>query len=73
MEEGAEEFNIPAFRVNRKLVASVDGGLHNPSVLVFNSSWGGKEPHQDKRFDYPRLCNVKRPSNDEDIAFMTVS
>ncbi|XP_020111506.1 uncharacterized protein LOC109726375 isoform X2 [Ananas comosus] len=72
MEEGAEEFNVPAFRVNRKLVASVDGGLHNPSVLVFNSSWGGKEAPQDKRFDYPCLCNVKRPSNDEDIAFMTV-
>ncbi|TYI52097.1 hypothetical protein E1A91_D12G222300v1 [Gossypium mustelinum] len=32
--KGAKEFNIPIIRTNRKLVASINGGLHNPSPLV---------------------------------------
>ncbi|XP_072959856.1 uncharacterized protein [Typha angustifolia] len=73
MEKGAQEFNIPAYSVNRKLVASVDGGLHHPSVLVFNSSWNGNEAALlDKKFDYPHLSGVRRPSKDDDIAFMTI-
>ncbi|XP_073013658.1 uncharacterized protein [Typha latifolia] len=72
MEKGAEEFNIPAYGVNRKLVASVDGGLHHPSVLVFNSSWNNEAAHLDKKFDYPHISEVWRSSKDDDIAFMTI-
>lgn len=84
MAKGAEEFNIPAFRENRELVASEDGGLKNPSVLVFDSSWGenkqknnafiqNKALDASEKFNYPSHGEVKRPSKDEDIAFMTVS
>ncbi|XP_051178075.1 uncharacterized protein [Lolium perenne] len=73
MEDGAKEFNIPAFRENRKLVALENGGLHNPSVLVFKSSWSGETKAKDSnRFDYPHTSAVHRPSNDEDIAFMSI-
>ncbi|XP_078159815.1 amidase family protein isoform X2 [Carex rostrata] len=84
MAKGAEEFNIPAFRENRELVASEDGGLKNPSVLVFDSSWGenkqknnsfiqNKALDASEKFNYPSHGEVKRPSKDEDIAFMTVT
>ncbi|KAJ4818822.1 Glutamyl-tRNA(Gln) amidotransferase subunit A [Rhynchospora pubera] len=76
MAKGAEEFNIPAFRENRKLVASEDGGLHNPSVLVFNSSWGeniNRAVDANDNFNYPSYEKVQRPSNEEDIAFMTIT
>ncbi|TVU24670.1 hypothetical protein EJB05_27121 [Eragrostis curvula] len=72
MEDGAKEFNIPAFKQNRKLVALENGGLHNPSALVFKSQWRDSVSTERKRFDYPRPPNVHRPSNDEDIAFMSV-
>ncbi|CAL4992877.1 unnamed protein product [Urochloa decumbens] len=73
MEDGAKEFNVPAFRENRKLVASENGGLHNPSVLLFKSSWSGDSMISETRtFDYPRASAVHRPSDDEDIAFMSV-
>ncbi|PON71256.1 Amidase [Parasponia andersonii] len=72
--KGAKEFNIPIMRANRKLVASVDGGLHYPSVLVFNPQWGATKHSQPniKTFKYPSSSAVRRPSNDEDIAFMTI-
>ncbi|XP_042477019.1 glutamyl-tRNA(Gln) amidotransferase subunit A isoform X3 [Macadamia integrifolia] len=73
MAKGAIELNIPIFRANRKLVASHNGGLHDPSVLVFNPEWGSKEtPGQRKPFSYPSLSGVKRPDDDEDITFMSV-
>jgi len=73
MEDGAKEFNVPAFRENRKLVASENGGLHNPTVLLFKSSWNGDSMKSEAiTFDYPRASAVHRPSNDEDIAFMSV-
>jgi len=73
MEDGAKEFNVLAFRENRKLVASENGGLHNPSVLLFKSSWNGDSMKSEAiTFDYPRASAVHRPSNDEDIAFMSV-
>ncbi|KAL6890236.1 hypothetical protein ACP4OV_008999 [Aristida adscensionis] len=73
MEDGAKEFNVPAFRENRKLVALENGGLHNPSVLLFKSSWRSDSMISESRsFDYPRVSMVHRPSNDEDIAFMSV-
>lgn len=74
MEDGAIEFNVPAFRENRKLVASENGGLHNPSVLLFKSSWSDDSMITETRtFNYPHVSAVHRPSNDEDIAFMSVS
>ncbi|KAH7683391.1 Glutaminyl-tRNA synthase (glutamine-hydrolyzing) protein [Dioscorea alata] len=73
MAEGAKKFNVPMFRVNRRLVASADGGLSNPSVLVFNSSWGNvEESHEIEKFKYPSLQYVKRPIKEDDIAYMTV-
>ncbi|KAK8603980.1 hypothetical protein V6N13_096445 [Hibiscus sabdariffa] len=70
--KGVKEFNIPIIRANRKLVASVNGGLHNPSPLVFNPEWS-KEQSQGKtsRFNHPSASSIRRPNN-EDIAFMSV-
>lgn len=64
----------PVITANRKLVASENGGLHNPSYLVFNPVWGS-EPDQDtrKKFSYPSVFGVHRPASEEDIAFMSVS
>ncbi|KAL5858913.1 hypothetical protein ACOSQ4_000209 [Xanthoceras sorbifolium] len=71
--EGATEFNIPIIKANRKLVASENGGLHNPSVLIFDSDWDRERAQSvSKRFNYPSLSNVQRPKNEEDIAFMSV-
>ncbi|KAK8938269.1 hypothetical protein KSP40_PGU001939 [Platanthera guangdongensis] len=71
--EGAKKFNIPGFRENRKLVADVDGGLHNPSVLVFDPSWVIRdESHEVRTFNYPYPSGVKRPEMEDDIAFMTI-
>ncbi|KAK9278496.1 hypothetical protein L1049_028062 [Liquidambar formosana] len=71
--KGAEELNIPIFRANRKLVTSVNGGLHDPSVLVFNPEWGSEQVHHmSKRFTYPSLPSIQRPESEEDIAFMTI-
>ncbi|KAM6600290.1 hypothetical protein CsatA_019899 [Cannabis sativa] len=72
--KGTEEFNIPIIRANRKLVASINGGLQYPSVLVFNPQWGTSQhqPTKSNRFKYPSSsATLRRPSNDEDIAFMT--
>ncbi|KAL1068781.1 hypothetical protein V6Z11_D12G221100 [Gossypium hirsutum] len=70
--KGAKEFNIPIIRTNRKLVASINGGLHNPSPLVFNPEWS-KEQSQGKasRFNHPSAFGIQRPINEEDIAFMS--
>ena len=69
-----KELNIPIIRPNQKLVASLNGGLHNPSVLVFNPEWSTQQPQSiGKRFHYPSLIGSKRPTNEEDIAFMSVS
>lgn len=74
IEKGARELNVPIFRSNRKLVASVNGGLENPSFLVFNSAWShGEAQDAPERFKYPSLSGVERPKSDEDIAFMSVS
>ncbi|XBI29873.1 hypothetical protein VPH35_053753 [Triticum aestivum] len=73
MENGAKEFNVPAFRENRRLVAMKDGGLHDPSVLVFKSSWSSKSKvKESEMFDCPQTSMTQRPSNDEDIAFMSI-
>ncbi|XVF49479.1 hypothetical protein PTKIN_Ptkin04bG0016100 [Pterospermum kingtungense] len=71
--KGAKEFNIPIIRANRKLVASVNGGLHNPSPFIFNPEWS-KEQSQGKtnKFHHPSTTGVRRPNNDADIAFMSV-
>ncbi|XP_013608916.1 PREDICTED: glutamyl-tRNA(Gln) amidotransferase subunit A isoform X3 [Brassica oleracea var. oleracea] len=70
---GATEMNLPIYRTNRKLVATKNGGLENPSPLVFNASWNREVPRaQAKRFNYPSLSGVRLPENEEDIAFMSV-
>ena len=74
MAKGARELNVPAFRQNRKLVASKDGGLHNPSVLTFNSDWNKNRVQRiSPRFNYPQAAALQRPVNEEDIAFMSAS
>lgn len=66
--------NIPIYRANRKLVATKNGGLENPSPLVFNPSWNREVRRvQGKRFKYPSASGVKLPRDEEDIAFMSVS
>ncbi|XP_034708524.1 glutamyl-tRNA(Gln) amidotransferase subunit A-like [Vitis riparia] len=73
IEQGATELNIPISRANRKLVASVNGGLHDPSYLVFNPEWGNEQVQsKTKRFSCPSLSGIQRPEGEEDIAFMTV-
>ncbi|CAL5440510.1 unnamed protein product [Camellia sinensis] len=71
--KGVKQFNQPIIKSNRKLVASTNGGLHNPSCLVFNPHWGNDQA-QDlrKKLNIPSLFGVQRPKSDEDIAFMTV-
>lgn len=73
IEKGARELNIPISESNRKLVASENGGLQNPSCLIFNPEWDSKETQSaSKPFKYPTVVGVQRPSSDEDIAFMSV-
>ncbi|GFZ17286.1 amidase family protein [Actinidia rufa] len=73
IEKSVGEFNIPIIKANRKLVASSNGGLHDPSYLVFTSRWGGEEAQEViNKFSYPSLSGVKRPKSEEDIAFMSV-
>ncbi|XP_074317131.1 uncharacterized protein LOC141653305 isoform X2 [Silene latifolia] len=69
----ASEFNLPITRADRKLVATNNGGLKYPSVLVFRPEWNDKQPESTKnRFVYPSLPDIQKPANDEDIAFMSV-
>ncbi|XP_051136133.1 uncharacterized protein LOC127254857 isoform X2 [Andrographis paniculata] len=73
IEKGARESNIPIMRSNRKLVASVNGGLENPSCLAFTSTWNHNDvPDAPKGFKYPHLSGVQRPSNDNETAFMSI-
>ncbi|XP_062091485.1 uncharacterized protein LOC133797559 [Humulus lupulus] len=73
--KSAKELNIPTIRANRKLVASINGGLQYPSVLIFNPQWGTTQhsPPNTTTFKYPSSSAFQRPSNDEDIAFMTIT
>lgn len=74
MAEGAMDFNVPLFKENRELVASMNGGLYDPSVLVFNSSWNNDGTTTGcEKFTYPVISGIKRPNKEEDMAFMTVS
>ncbi|RVW72891.1 Glutamyl-tRNA(Gln) amidotransferase subunit A [Vitis vinifera] len=73
IEQGATKLNIPISGANRKSVASVNGGLHDPSYLVFNPEWGNEQVQsKTKRFSCPSLSGIQRPEGEEDIAFMTV-
>ncbi|KAG9447347.1 hypothetical protein H6P81_013475 [Aristolochia fimbriata] len=73
MADGAKEFNIPVIRENRKMIASVNRGLHDPSALVFNSSWEiNKATEHSENFKYPSVSGFQRPKKEEDIAFMTI-
>lgn len=78
IDKGAMDFNIPIVKANRELVASINGGLKDPSVLVFDPNWGigrtiEKKNRRTKEFKYPSLTGIYRPKNEEDIAFMSVS
>lgn len=74
IQKSAKDFNIPIIRSNRKLVATANGGLRDPSPLVFNSAWKSQEAKQvTDKFNYPVSSGIQRPKNDEDIAFMSVS
>lgn len=79
MGKGARDFNVPIYRANRKLVASEDGGLHDPSVLVFNPEWSSRSSSDaktsqniNKRFSCPSASGVQKPNLDKDVAFMNV-
>lgn len=73
IEKGAKEVNIPVIRSNRKLVATSNGGLENPSCLTFNAAWNDDQsPANHTRFCYPSISGVERPNNDADVAFMSV-
>ncbi|XP_059299744.1 uncharacterized protein LOC132052286 isoform X2 [Lycium ferocissimum] len=73
IQKGAKDYNIPIIRSNRKLVATANGGLRNPSALVFNSAWKSQEAKQaTDKFNYPVSSGIQRPKNDEDIAFMSI-
>ncbi|KAJ6869394.1 hypothetical protein NC651_034211 [Populus alba x Populus x berolinensis] len=69
----AKELNLPIFAANRELVASENGGLHNPSCLVFNPEWTDEQvENASNRFSYPTLSGIQRPKTEEDIAFMSI-
>ncbi|KAI4387966.1 hypothetical protein MLD38_000348 [Melastoma candidum] len=73
IEKGAEEFNIPVMTANRNIVASVDGGMENPSCLVFDASWSREHVSSSvTRFRFSNPLGLQRPWKDEDIAFMSV-
>ncbi|KAH6781918.1 Amidase family protein [Perilla frutescens var. hirtella] len=73
IEKGARQLNLPIIKSNRELVASVNGGLENPSCLIFRSSWNHDHAQDaSKRFNYPSLSGIGRPKSDEDIAFMSI-
>lgn len=70
----AKELNLPIFAANRELVASENGGLHNPSCLIFNPEWTNEQvENASNRFSYPTLSGIQKPKTEEDIAFMSVS
>ena len=65
---------IPYYRQNRAVVGLPDGGQANPMPLLFDPTLGQKPVNSDLgHFLYQSLTNVTRPSNDTDIAYMTVS
>ncbi|KDP22511.1 hypothetical protein JCGZ_26342 [Jatropha curcas] len=71
--KGAVEFNLPVIRANRRLVASENGGLHNPSYLVFNPEWTPEHvENASKRFNYPAPVGIQKPKSEKDIVFMSV-
>ncbi|KAL1533257.1 glutamyl-tRNA(Gln) amidotransferase subunit A isoform X2 [Salvia divinorum] len=73
IEKGARELNLPIIKSNRELAASANGGLENPSSLVFSASWSHDHAqHASKRFNYPSIPRIERPKSDEDIAFMSI-
>ncbi|KAL3138617.1 hypothetical protein ABBQ32_006381 [Trebouxia sp. C0010 RCD-2024] len=64
---------IPYYQQNRAVVGLPDGGLSNPMPLLFDPTLGHKPIDSNLgQFSYPTLGNVTRPSNDTDIAYMTV-
>ena len=64
---------IPYYQQNRAVVGLPDGGLSNPMPLLFDPTLGQKPVDSNLgHFSYPTPSNVTRPSNDIDIAYLTV-
>lgn len=64
---------IPFYHQTRAVVGLPDGGLANPMPLLFDPTLGQKPINSTHgNFSYPQLSNVTRPSNDVDLAYMTV-
>lgn len=64
---------IPFYHQTRAVVGLPDGGLANPMPLLFDPTLGQKPINSTRgNFSYPQLSNVTRPSNDVDLAYMTV-
>ena len=64
---------IPFYRQTRAVVGLPDGGLANPMPMLFDPTLGQKPVNSTRgNFSYPLLSNVSRPSNDVDLAYMTV-
>ncbi|KAJ4847922.1 hypothetical protein Tsubulata_047149 [Turnera subulata] len=75
LAKSATEINVPIIKANRRLVASENGGLSDPSCLIFNPEWIGEhavKPNATKKFNYPSLSGLQKPKAEEDIAFMSV-
>lgn len=73
IEKAGKEYNVPIIKDNMKLVASTNGGLNDPSCLIFNPSWKDeRSEYVAKQFNHLSLPEVKRPGSDEDVAFMSV-
>ncbi|KAL6323627.1 hypothetical protein AAG906_039223 [Vitis piasezkii] len=71
IEKGATELNIPISRANRKLVASINGGLHDPPYLVFNPEWGNEQVQSRSKDSVILPFWNTEAESEEDIAFMT--
>lgn len=64
---------IPFYRQTRAVVGLPDGGLAYPMPLLFDPTLGQKPFNSTPgNFSYPLLTNLTRPSNDTDLAYMTV-
>ena len=65
---------IPYYKRIRAVVGLPDGGLSNPPPLLFDPTLGHKpmDPAP-RKFLYPQLTNVTRPTSDVDVAYMTVT
>ena len=73
MASNITQLLIPAYQDIRAVVDLPDGGLQNPMPILFDATLGLKPVSAKPRnFSYPQMSTVMRPSNDDDVAYMTV-